>query len=131
MNNFLESVDSTSNRSQILDEHQKDSDHRSETPRRSSKQLVDRDLVTANENESNANKLPGDIKDDVSVCLRDELKTADDQGNANVINVEKSSPTQSDNTNTAPNLENEETSDTTVDNQAITDLNEQDGSVVC
>ena len=131
MNNFLESVDSTSNRSQILDEHQKDSDHRSETPRRSSKQLVDRDLVTANENESNASKLPSDIKDDVSVSLRDELKTADDQGNANVINVEKSSPNQSDNTNTAPKCENEEVSDTIVDNQTVTDLNEQDGSVVC
>ena len=129
MNNFLDSVDSTSNRSQILDEHLKDSDHRSETPRRSSKHFVDRDLAAANEIESNSNKLLGDIKDDVNI--RDELKAADNQGNANVINIENSSPTQSDNTETRQKCENEGISDANVDNQEVTDLNEQDGSVVC
>lgn len=129
MNNFLDSVDSTSNRSQIVDEHLKDSDHRSDTPRRSSKHFVDRDLTTAKELESNSNKLPGDTKCDVS--LRDELKAADDKEIASVINEEKSSPTQSDDTDTRPKFEKDEISDTNVDDQAVTDLNEQDGSVVC
>ena len=132
MNNFLESVDSISNRSQTVDELQKDHDHRSETPRYSSKHFVDRDLITASETESDSNKYLGDIK--VEKNIRIEKKAANDQGNTNVINIDKSSPTTSDDADTSPKFENEGINDTAAsktDNQTVTDLSDKDGSVVC
>lgn len=129
MNNFLDSMDAVSTRSQTLDEQPKDLEIKSETPRHSSKHFVNKDLTANKDTESN--KLPGDS--DVDIDRDGRRSTPVDQDEVTVISSNKASPSISDNNDTTLKTQRKRLSDTSsnTETEAITELSQEDGSVVC
>lgn len=133
MNNFLDSVDAASTRSQTLDEHPKDPDTKSETSRHSSKHFVNTDLTTSDTTDSKFYKQFSDNSVDES---KSEKTASYDQEGASVINSMKSTGEESNkilNDSNEVNTRRKESVDreTNIENQPVTEINQEDGSVVC
>ena len=132
MNNFLDSVDAASTRSQTLDEHPKDPDAKSETSRHSSKHFVNTDLTTSDTTDSKSLHFSDNSVDE----SKSEKTVSYDQEGASVINLMKSTGEESNkilNDSNEVNTRRKETVDreTNIENQPVTEINQEDGSVVC
>ena len=140
MNNFLDSVDTLSTRSQTVDDHLKDPDVKSETSRRSSKQFVDRDLNASFDIDSKSDKLMSDS--DVDQGKSDNIEQVIDgtaqegQGLTNEMDTtDRTIPNTSDNLDNVV-LDSTQSAEMTdkdmsVESQTVKELSQGDGSVVC
>ena len=120
MNNFLDSVDAMSTKSQAIDEHRRDSDVKSESSRRSSKQFVERDLTASFDKQSQNNSNDTEQLIDYS---QEEKPGSNEIVNDNLNNGVLD--------NTGTQNENTAVTDISTEGQTVTELSQGDGSVVC
>ena len=120
MNNFLDSVDAMSTKSQAIDEHRRDSDVKSESSRRSSKQFVERDLTASFDKQSQNNSNDTEQLIDYS---QEEKPGSNEIVNDNLNNGVLD--------NTGTQNENTAVTDISTEGQTVTELSQGDGSIVC
>ena len=126
MNNFLDSVDAMSTKSQAIDEHPRDSDVKSESSRRSSKQFVERDLTASFDkhlSDNDASQNNSNQTEQLIDYFQEEKPGSNEKVNDNLNNG------VSDNTDTQN--ENTAVTDISTEGHTVTELSQGDGSVVC